>query len=822
MSTLYNLSPISTFTRSMTVCKYTFMGFHNAMRVFLLIAMAWAFTSMKAQNTVKIKGTVNDAGGSPISMVVVKVENQAAGTLTDLKGNYSFTFQSRDSVVITYSMLGYRTLRRVLLSPRDSVTLKVTMHLNDKVLNDAVVKGRRVQTNTMQDIKAESAKQLPSTTGNAVEDLISTMAGVSRHDEMSSQYNVRGGSFDENIVYLNGQEVFRPMLVRSGQQEGLSIINSNMVEKINFSTGGFEAKYGDKMSSVLDITYKKPKKFEASANGSLLGGGAYVGYGNDKFSVMSSIRYKTTRYLLGSLETTGEYRPNFLDYQAYLSWTPNERWAFDFIGNISDNHYNFKPESRETKFGTINDAKTFKVYFDGKEKDLFRTYYGAFTATRKFGKNTELSLLGSAFSTHEQETYDITGEYWLNESGSQEELGVGVYREHARNYLDAKVASAALRFKTRFGAHNLEAAVSLRTEHVEEKATEWEMRDSSGYSIPHNPNELQLFYNMHANEKINTTRIEAYVQDTYRFSNKLGHFTLNYGIRMSNWSWNKETIISPRASIGLIPDFNDNWVFRFATGVYYQTPFYKELRDTVTTGSNTVVRLNREIKSQRSIQFVLGGDYNFKLDNRPFRFTTEIYYKAMSNLIPYNINNVRTIYYGRNISDGYAVGIDTKLYGEFVPGTDSWVTFSLMRTKEKIGNKWVPRPTDQRYNISLYFTDFFPGTDRWKLTLRGALADGLPFGPPHSGREKQNFRAPAYERVDIGMSYRLLNNEDGSHTRGIAKILRNAWLGIDAFNVFGINNVNSYYWVSDVTNQQYAVPNYLTGRLINLNLQLEF
>ena len=822
MSTLYNLSPISTFTRNMTVCKYTFMGFHNAMRIFLLIAMTWAFTSMKAQNTVKIKGTVNDAGGSPISMVVVKVENQAAGTLTDLKGNYSFTFQSRDSVVITYSMLGYRTLRRVLLSPRDSVTLKVTMHLNDKVLNDAVVKGRRVQTNTMQDIKAESAKQLPSTTGNAVEDLISTMAGVSRHDEMSSQYNVRGGSFDENIVYLNGQEVFRPMLVRSGQQEGLSIINSNMVEKINFSTGGFEAKYGDKMSSVLDITYKKPKKFEASANGSLLGGGAYVGYGNEKFSVMSSIRYKTTRYLLGSLETTGEYRPNFLDYQAYLSWTPNERWAFDFIGNISDNHYNFKPESRETKFGTINDAKTFKVYFDGKEKDLFRTYYGAFTATRKFGKNTELSLLGSAFSTHEQETYDITGEYWLNESGSQEELGVGVYREHARNYLDAKVASAALRFKTRFGAHNLEAAVSLRTEHVEEKATEWEMRDSSGYSIPHNPNELQLFYNMHANERINTTRIEAYVQDTYRFSNKLGHFTLNYGIRMSNWSWNKETIISPRASIGLIPDFNDNWVFRFATGVYYQTPFYKELRDTVTTGSNTVVRLNREIKSQRSIQFVLGGDYNFKLDNRPFRFTTEIYYKAMSNLIPYNINNVRTIYYGRNISDGYAVGIDTKLYGEFVPGTDSWVTFSLMRTKEKIGNKWVPRPTDQRYNISLYFTDFFPGTDRWKLTLRGALADGLPFGPPHSGREKQNFRAPAYKRVDIGMSYRLLNNEDGSHTRGIAKILRNAWLGIDAFNVFGINNVNSYYWVSDVTNQQYAVPNYLTGRLINLNLQLEF
>lgn len=806
----------------MKACRSIHIGLCAALRALLFINMPLFFMYASAQNTVKLKGSVSDASGSPIAMVVVKVENQAAGTLTDAKGHYSFTFQSGDSVVVTYSMLGYRTLRRVLLSPRDSVTLKVTMHLNDKVLSDAVVKGRRIQTNTMQDIKAENAKQLPSTTGNAVEDLISTMAGVSRHDEMSSQYNVRGGSFDENIVYLNGQEVFRPMLVRSGQQEGLSIINSDMVEKIYFSTGGFEAKYGDKMSSVLDIVYKKPQKFEATANGSLLGGGVYVGYGNKKFSVMSGLRYKTTRYLLGSLETSGEYRPDFLDYQAYLSWTPNERWDFDFIGNISDNHYNFKPESRETKFGTISDAKTFKVYFDGQEKDMFRTYYGAFTATRKFGRNTELSLLGSAFSTREQETYDITGEYWLNEAGSQEELGVGVYREHARNFLNARVASASLRLKTRFGSHNLEGAVSLRTEHVEEKATEWEMRDSSGYSIPHNPQELQLYYNMHANEKMSSTRIEAYLQDTYRFNNSIGHFTLNYGVRLSNWSWNKETIISPRASIGLIPAFNDNWVFRFATGVYYQTPFYKELRDTVTTGSNTVVNLNRKIKSQRSLQFVLGSDYNFKFSGRPFRFTAEVYYKAMSNLIPYNVNNVRTIYYGRNISDGYAIGIDTKLYGEFVPGTDSWITFSLMRTKEKLGNRWVPRPTDQRYNISLYFTDFFPGTDRWKLTLRGAFADGLPFGPPHSGREKQNFRAPAYKRVDIGMSYRLLNNEDGSHTKGIAHLLRNAWVGIDAFNVFGINNVNSYYWVSDVTNQQYAVPNYLTGRLLNVHFQLEF
>lgn len=526
--------------------------------------------------------------------------------------------------------------------------------------------------------------------------------------------------------------------------------------------------------------------------------------------------------MLGSLETNGEYRPNFLDYQTYWSWTPNERWTLDFIGNISDNHYNFKPKDRETRFGTLADTKEFRVYFDGKEKDLFRTYYGAFTISRHFGKKTSLSLLGSAFKTREQETYDIQGQYWLNELGSQEELGVGTYREHARNYLNATVANIGLRFNTKFSKHDVEASVSMRTESFSEKSSEWEMRDSAGYSIPNNPDKMQLYYNLHADEKLSATRIEAYVQDTYRFSSKVGNFTVNYGVRLSNWSWNKETIISPRASVGFIPSANENWIFRMAAGLYCQTPFYKELRDTVTTNYNTVVNLNKNIKSQRSWQIVLGGDYTFRMGERPFKFTAEFYYKGMSDLIPYNVNNVRTVYYGRNVCSGYAVGIDTKLYGEFVPGTDSWVTFSVMQTKEKFGNKWVPRPTDQRYNLSLYFTDFFPGTDRWKLSLRGAFADGLPFGPPHSGREKMNFRAPAYKRVDIGMNYRLLNNEDRSHTRGIAGMLKNAWLGIDAFNVFGINNVNSYYWVTDITNNQFAVPNYLTGRLLNLRLQLEF
>lgn len=794
---------------------------------YIRLIAAFAFvlltgTAAFAQGRVKIRGTVNDSEGNPIEMAVVKVEGQGAGTLTDLKGKYSFTCQSADSVVVVFSMLGYQTHKRVLMSPHDSVTLKVVLKSSDKTLGQATVKGQRVQSNTMQSVKTKDVKNLPSTTGNGVEDLISTMAGVSRHDEMSSQYNVRGGSFDENLVYLNGQEVFRPMLVSSGQQEGLSIINSDMVDKIEFSTGGFPVKYGDKMSSVLDIKYKKPQQLEAKLNASLLGGGAYVGFGNKKFSMMNSVRYKTTRYMLGSLETNGEYRPNFLDYQTYFSWTPNERWTIDFIGNISDNHYNFKPKSRETRFGTLEDTKEFRVYFDGKEKDLFRTYYGALTISRNFGKNTSLALLGSAYKTREQETYDIQGQYWLNELGSQEELGVGTYREHARNYLNATVANVALRFNTKMKKHEIEAAVSMRTERFSENASEWEMRDSAGYSIPNNPDRLQLYYNLHADEKLTATRLEAYAQDTYRFSTKTGNFTLNYGVRLSNWSWNKETIVSPRASLGFIPSANDKWIFRIAAGLYYQTPFYKELRDTSTTGYNTVVTLNKNIKSQRSWQIVIGGDYTFRLNDRPFKFTAEAYYKGMSNLIPYNVNNVRTVYYGRNMCDGYAMGIDTKLYGEFVPGTDSWITFSVMQTKEKFGNKWVPRPTDQRYNLSLYFTDFFPGSDRWKMSLRGAFADGLPFGPTHSGREKMNFRAPAYKRVDIGMNYRLLNNEDGRHKNGIAGAIKNAWLGIDAFNVFGINNVNSYYWVTDVTNNQFAVPNYLTGRLLNLRLSLEF
>lgn len=798
--------------------------FRKNLTFLCLLLLSWIGSgSLWAQQRTRIFGMVKDDTGQPIELATVRVTGQNALTMTNLRGEYSLWCQSTDSVRVVYSMIGYETRRRLLRSPADSVRLDVVLPLYDRsTLGTAVVTGQGVQTGTVQRITKPDTKLAPSTTGNGVEEIIATQAGVSTHNELSSQYNVRGGSFDENCVYLNGIEVYRPMLVRSGQQEGLSVINSDMVESIGFSSGGFEARYGDKMSSVLDITYKRPEAFEASAQASMLGAGAYVGWGNKRVSLMTSLRYKTTRYLMGTTDTDGEYDPSFLDYQAYLSWRPNARWSLDVLGNISDNQYNFEPESRETKFGTLEDAKTFKVYFDGKEKDFFRTFFGAATLTRHFNPDTYLALQLSSYATKEQETFDIQGEYWLNEATGQEQLGVGTYREHARNRLRARVFNAGLRFRTKLTGHTVQAGMDWNRETIHENAREWEMRDSMGYSLPTDPETMRLIYSLRSKADISSTRLAFFLQDSWRFKTTAGLFNLTYGLRLSHWTWNKETLVSPRASIGLLPAFSDHWTFRFATGFYYQAPFYKELKDTVMQAGMATVELNRDIKSPRSIHFVLGTDYTFRLDNRPFKFTAEAYYKAMSNLIPYTVDNVRVIYDGRNAAKGYAAGIDFKLYGEFVPGTDSWLTLSLMRTKEKIGTRWIPRPTDQLYNVSLYFTDYFPGSTRWRFTLKAAFADGLPFGRPHSERTEQTWRAPAYKRVDMGMSYRLLNNEDRHIAQGMGKWVKNLWIGVDCFNILGIDNVNSYYWVTDINDNQYAVPNYLTGRQLNLRLSVDF
>ena len=774
-----------------------------------------------AQNRVKLSGRVIDDEQNPVIFAIIKVEDQASGTTTDLQGRYQLDFSSADTVTVTFSMMGYVTKKKKLIRPQGNMRLNITLQTQSINIGEITVKDIRRQMNSTQQLNTENLKRLPSTTGNAVEELVSAQAGVSTHNELSSQYNVRGGSFDENSVYINGVEIYRPMLISSGQQEGLSIINSDMVESINFSAGGFEAKYGDKMSSVLDITYKKPKKFETSVSASLLGAGLYVGYAKKRISMTHGVRYKTNQYMLGSLETKGEYSPRFLDYQTYISWSPNRHWSLDFIGNISQNKYDFLPADRHTKFGTMQDVKSFRVYFDGKEKDLFRTLFGTLNLSHHFTDRTRLSFIASAFATKEQETYDIQGQYWLDETHTTEQLGVGTYMEHARNYLDANMKSLKLLFSHTPKGHNIQTGLTWKHETIRENSREWEMRDSAGYSIPHTDHRLDLIYNQKSSNRISSNRIELFSQDTWRFTNRYGIFSLNYGVRMSYWNWNKEWLFSPRISLGIIPTFNEDFTFRIATGLYYQAPFYKELRDTVTIGGTSQVTLNSDIKSQRSLQVVLGGDYRFKLVNRPFKFTTEIYYKALSNLIPYNVDNVKIVYYGGNIGSGYTTGIDFKLFGEFVVGTDSWISFSLMKAQQKVNGKSFPQATDQRYNLNFFFSDFFPGTTRWKMTLKACIADGLPFGPPHTGLERMAFRAPAYKRVDIGMSYRLLDNEDGRSQKKIIRYLRNIWLGVDCFNLFDISNVSSYYWVTDVTNQQYAVPNFLTRRQINGRILIE-
>jgi len=797
-----------------------------------LVLILLLMSMMTYAQSFTLKGKVLDDEGNPVEWATVSCVKQGKVTMTNLKGEYSMTLQSADSVEIKYSMVGYRSRTRVLRRPQGKQTLLITMQPQAS-LDEVTVTEKRRQTTGTEQLDIKNMQHTPSASGNAVEELIQQQAGVSTHNELSSQYNVRGGSFDENSVYINNVEVYRPLLIRSGQQEGLSIINGDMVEKVAFSSGGFEAKYGDKMSSTLDITYKRPKQFEANVTASLLGATGYLGYGNKKFSMSHGIRYKTNRYLLGSLQTKGEYKPNFVDYQTFLSWKPSKRWTLEFLGNISENHYNFTPKDRETSFGTLENVKSFKVYFDGQEKDLFRTLFGTFSVAHHFSDSTTVKLLVSAFHTKEREAYDIQGQYWLDDTQTSENLGVGTYMEHARNYLKANVTSIKLMLNQTWKKHALEAGFTYKREKVTENSREYEMRDSSGYSIPHTPDRLDLIYSLSSDHEISSDRIEAYAMDTFHFmtggsdeeeeADNRSFWTVNAGVRMGYWSFTKELIFSPRASVALVPKFNHNMTFRLAAGLYYQAPFYKELRDTTSFNGTTIVTLNNKLKSQQSIHIVGAFDYRFKVAERPFKFTAEAYFKILRNLNPYNVNNMKITYYGENLCSGYATGIDLKLFGEFVPGTDSWLTFSWMKTNQKFGDVSVPLPTDQRYAVNLHFSDYFPGSKRWLMTLKFAFADGLPFGAPHKGIERQNFRAPAYKRADIGMSYLLVGDPEhpNSKKRFWAGVKR-VWIGVDCLNLFGINNVNSYYWVTDVMNHQFAVPNYLTGRQINGKIRVEF
>jgi len=777
----------------------------------------------------KITGVVTNEDGNPIESVIVTEKNTLNFTMTNEQGKYTLMIAPRDSATIVFSAITYKTTQKSIPASGD-MSLNVKMKNMSIELGGVEVIASRIQTNTVDKLDAGKVRLLADPSGGSIESLLTTQAGVSSSNELSTQYSVRGGSFDENIVYVNGIEVYRPLLIRSGQQEGLSFINADMTSGVAFSLGGYEARYGDKMSSVLDITYKKPKVFEGAVSASFLGGSAYIGNSSGKFSQITGFRYKRGTSLLNTLDTSGDYDPTFLDLQTYMTYDFSKRLSLSFLGNISQNDYNFIPQTRETAFGGL-DGKKLTVYFDGQERDAFHTVFGAGTLKYALTENTNLGLQVSGFRSIEEETYDFSGEYWLSqimgedrEKSEKEVIGVGRFQEHARNHLFSDVFNISHIGSHRINSsNNLQWTLGYQREVISDRIREYEVRDSMGYSLPYNNETVNVFRALFSENHIASNRISGYLQDTYKFNTEQGLFSITAGFRGSYWDFNSEFILSPRASIGFVPARNQNYTFRFATGLYYQAPFYKEFRKIEVDGfGNSIVVLNKDIKSQRSIHFVLGGDYAFRMQDRPFKFTAETYYKNLSDLVPYTVDDVKVRYYGYNAATGYITGLDMKIAGEFVQGTDSWLSVSLMKAQQNIDGVKVPLPTDRRYNISMYFTDHLPKNDRLQMNLKLVFSDGLPFAKPNLGYEKGWFRSSGYQRVDIGMSYLLLRETDDAHYRNLGRYFKNVWLGVDCFNLFDKKNVNSYYWVSDVNNAQYPVPNFLTGRQLNLRLVAEF
>lgn len=799
----------------------------------ILLLLSLLLFCVSAAGQCRLFGKVTDEKGVPLAGVeVFLAEDQGKGVVSDHSGFYELAVENMKRFNVVFSFVDFETQEHLVSLEYSKSEFELNVKMKEAVtqLGGFEVKKIRRQTESSEYIDVSAYKAVPDA-NKSIESVVSTQAGVSSNNELSSQYSVRGGNYDENSVYVNHIEVYRPLLIRAGQQEGLSFVNPDMVGSIQFSSVGFSSEFGDKMSSVLDIQYKKPSEFEGAAEVSLLGASGYVGTASGSFTQLHGVRYKTLKHLLGSLDTNGEYSPSFFDYQTYLTLGLSKKWDLSFLGNISRNSYEFVPQTRKTSFGTMTNTKEFTVYFDGKEKDLFQTFFGNLSLNFKPAESLELGLLVSAFNSQERETFDIAGEYWLSETAGDnfnvdEGSGIGKYHEHARNNLHSTVFNVSQIGKVCLKRNLIKWGLTYQREVIEDKADEWEMRDSAGYSVPMLPDRLSLYYNLAAEQNLETDRFIAYIQDTYTNWTERGKVSVTAGLRANYWSFNDELLISPRVSFAYLPKRNKNLGFRVAAGMYHQAPFYKEIKDTVVSeNGNTDVVLNKNIKAQRSFQLMVGGDYYYKMWDRPFKFTTEIYGKYIDRINPYNVDNVRIVYAGENKGDGYVVGLDMKLFGEFVPGTDSWVSLSLMRTKENIygdGVGYIPRPTDQLYNFSLFFQDYLPGMSNLKANIKLNWADGLPFGPPRSERKDAVFRTPDYRRVDLGISYSLEKGKDKIMQKSVLKYLKSLTVGLDVLNLFDISNVNSYYWVTDVTNVQYAVPNYLTSRQVNVKLMLEF
>lgn len=805
------------------------------LKYFCLLFPLFFVCNAFAQNSVRIQGYVKDADNRAIDFVNVQVEGTGTGTTTDNKGYYQLTAGIKDSAVVVYSMIGYETVKRTITAGKSTYNLSVQMSDHSTTIDTVQVVGQRNRLDNVDTFILPGRQTFSNTTGS-LESMLTVFTGVSSSNELSSQYNVRGGNFDENSVYVNGIEVYRPFLVRSGEQEGLSFINPDMVEGVSFSSGGFDAEYGDKMSSVLDIVYKRPQRFEASVSLGLLGASAYLGTGNKKFTQMHGFRYKTSAYLLGTLDTKAEYKPVSFDYQTFLTYRFNPKWELTFMGNLAQNNYTFIPTVRETTFGTSTVSRMLRIVFDGQEKDVFRTAFGALTLNYNPRSNLRLSLMASAFHSNENETYDISGNYTLNDvtidmttgqAALGDVMGLGLYHEHARNRLQSTVANVGHQGEYSAGQHKLKWGVSGQLEKISDKMREWEWRDSVGYSLPHyNGDRVELIYNLQSDNAISSLRMQAYAQDTYKWHANIGLFALTGGVRANFWTFNKEFLVSPRASLAYVPNWEKDFTFRFATGVYYQAPFYKEIRREVEDEyGNRTISLNDDIKAQRSLHFLLGGDHYFKLFDRNFKFTTEAYLKLADRMISYSVENVNIRYSGINDSRAYTAGIDFKLFGELLPGADSWINFSLMNSKEKIdgrADEWVSRPNEKRYSFSMLFQDYWPTNDKYKLNLRVIWNDGLPYTAPRNPDSRASFRSSAYRRIDIGASRGFVSGKDKIMARPFFKHIQSVWFNLDVFNLLNFNNEGSFYWITDANDYQWAAPDYLTKRQFNFRILVEF
>lgn len=792
-------------------------------------------------------GRVTDTAGQGVELVNIGVKGTATGTSTAADGSYSMQVPAGKQIRVVYSFIGYQdTVLSFVL--RAGLEYRVDMRLAPDVqsLETVEIWEPHNPAENLVEIDAKLLDRIPNPTGS-VESIILTDPGVYSSSELSSQYSVRGGSYDENLVYLNGIEVYRPFLISSGEQEGLSLLNPDMVGRLEFSAGGFAPRYGDKMASVLDITYKEPEDFGGTARMSFLGGSAHVeGTGRGGLlTYLAGMRYKTNQYLLNTLDVEGEYNPRFLDFQTYITYMLDEKLKVGVFGYLSDNRYDFIPVDRVTRTGTDQTTLELRVFFDGQEADRYTSYMGATRFDYAPADKHGLWFIFSAYHANEQENFDIAGAYQLNEvllsqqesggvrSDSLMNIGVGAYLEHARNKLFANVANMHVGGSHRLPGNKLEWGLKWQVEDLYYHLKEWELQDSTGYSLPYSDTQVLMASSTDAEISLLSNRLKSYVQNNNEFYShgRKYKYQLIYGLRLSYWDFNDELLLSPRAMAAIIPrTWDKKMLFRLSGGYYYQPPF---LREFISNSGE----VNYDIRSQKSIHSVAGWEWSLKLWGRPFLLTAEAYYKHFKRLIPYEIDYVRIRYYSGQTARGYALGTELKLNGEFIPGTESWVSFSLMQTMEDvIGDSYtngqgqtvepgyIPRPTDRLLGVSAYLQDYLPIDTSLKFYMTGMFYSGLPYGPPGTERHRATLRMPPYQRVDIGFMYQLFPNLNlfGGQADGDKNFIEDAWLGLEVFNLWDHANVISYFWVRDIQNYQYAVPNYLTSRRLNLRLSISF